>query len=220
MDEVVKALRRAGLESSDMIIGIDYTASNHIQGKRTFGGRCLHDTKSSRRNPYQEVISIMGKTLSQFDDDNMIPVFGFGDETTTPNWKTKEYGCFQIRGSGPNGECHGHDEALQRYTADVAQRTLSGPTNFAPLIDEAIRIVQQEGSYHILIIIADGAVNEKKATADAIVRASNYPMSIVVVGVGYGPWDIMEEFDDELPDRVFDNFQFVNWEEVKENARS
>lgn len=30
----------------------------------------------------------------------------------------------------------------------------------------------------------------------------------------------MEEFDDELPERKFDNFQFVNWNEVKENARS
>jgi len=213
LDEVVKALRKAGLESSDMIIGIDFTKSNTWQGERTFGGRCLH-TLGQKMNPYQEVIECMGRTLANFDDDDMIPVFGFGDLTT------KAKGCFPIRGTGPNGECHTHSQVLQRYTQEVARRTLSGPTNFAPVIDQAINIVQRERSYHILIIIADGAVTAKKQTAQAIVRATNYPLSIVVIGVGDGPWDMMEEFDDELPARKFDNFQFVNWNAVKENARS
>jgi hypothetical protein len=72
-------------------------------------------------------------------------------------------------------------------------------------------IVKSRKSFHILIIIADGQVNEESKTIQAIVEASNYPLSIVVVGVGDGPWDMMEDYDNFLPNRKFDNFQFVNY---------
>ena len=35
-----------------------------------------------------------------------------------------------------------------------------------------------------------------------------------------GPWDVMEEFDDGIPERRFDNFQFVNFYKVLSRAEN
>lgn len=59
--------------------------------------------------------------------------------------------------------------------------------------------------------MCDGAVTERRATTKALVAASKLPLEIVCIGVGDGPWHEMERYDDELPERQFDNFQFVQW---------
>ncbi|KAK9675509.1 hypothetical protein RND81_11G011400 [Saponaria officinalis] len=218
LDEVTTALAEAGLESSNLIVGIDFTKSNEWTGARSFNRRCLHNL-GNKPNPYEEAISIIGQTLSAFDDDNLIPCFGFGDASTHDQdvfsfYDDKRY-------------CQGFEEVLSRYRELAPQLRLAGPTSFAPLIEMATTIVEQSGGqYHVLLIIADGQVTrsvdtepghlspQEQNTVDAMVRASAYPLSIVLVGVGDGPWDMMIEFDDNVPSRAFDNFQFVNFTKI------
>ncbi|ETV63681.1 hypothetical protein, variant, partial [Aphanomyces astaci] len=207
-EELQQSLRKAGLESSNLVVAIDYTKSNEWSGEKSFGGKCLHaiDPSGATVNPYQSVIHIMGRTLEAFDDDKLIPTLGFGDVRT---------GSTSFFHLGVNSNpCHGFDDVLDRYKQLTPTIKLSGPTNFAPVIQETIRIVQRTRQYHILVIVADGQVSNEKETREAIVAASNYPLSIVMVGVGDGPWDMMEEFDDQLPARRFDNFQFVEYNKV------
>ena len=103
----------------------------------------------------------------------------------------------------------------------VKDVVLSGPTSFAPIIRRSMRHVVESGNkFHILVIIADGQMEDEGPTVSAIIDASKLPLSIVLVGVGDGPWDIMEEFDDHLPDRRFDNFQFVDFHSIREARHS
>eukprot|EP00727_Mastigamoeba_balamuthi_P014736 m51a1_g9889 hypothetical protein (275) ;mRNA; r:41284-42834 len=211
LEEVQQALRKVGLESSNLILGIDYTKSNTWTGEKSFGGRSLHHLDAAARNPYQTVIDVVARTLEPFDDDKLIPAYGFGDVTTTDRAVFPFY--------PDEHPCLGVAEVLQRYTEITPHVNMSGPTSFAPLIEKAIEIVSKTHQYHILVIIADGQVTNEKTTADAVIKASDYPISIIMVGVGDGPWDMMEEFDDKLPQRKFDNFQFVNFTELQSKRR-
>jgi E3 ubiquitin-protein ligase RGLG len=66
----------------------------------------------------------------------------------------------------------------------------------------------------------DGRLSpQEQATIQAIVEASHYPLSIVMVGVGDGPWDAMQHFDDCIPERAFDNFQFVNFTDIMSTSK-
>ncbi|KAJ3679066.1 hypothetical protein LUZ60_017077 [Juncus effusus] len=218
LTQVTEALAQAGLESSNLIVGIDFTKSNEWTGKLSFGRKCLHHLGNTP-NPYEQAISIIGRTLSVFDEDNLIPCFGFGDASTHDQEVFSFY--------PDNRPCDGFEEALNRYREIVPNLRLAGPTSFAPIIETAIGIVDSTGGqYHVLLIIADGQVTrsvdtqsgqlspQERATIDAIVKASQFPLSIVLVGVGDGPWDMMHEFDDNIPFRAFDNFQFVNFTEI------
>ncbi|EPS60918.1 hypothetical protein M569_13882, partial [Genlisea aurea] len=218
LDQVSEALARAGLESSNLIIGIDFTKSNEWTGKNSYNGLSLHHTGTGL-NPYEQAITIIGKTLAAFDDDNLIPCFGFGDAST------HDQDVFSFCSDGRS--CNGFEEVLSRYRELVPNLKLAGPTSFAPIIEMAMSVVNRSGGqYHVLLIIADGQVTrsvdteygqlspQEQRTVQAIVEASKLPLSIILVGVGDGPWYTMKEFDDNIPAREFDNFQFVNFTET------
>ncbi|CAI9784000.1 unnamed protein product [Fraxinus pennsylvanica] len=218
LEKVKEALAQSGLESSNLIIGIDFTKSNEWTGKHSFNQKSLHHIGEGL-NPYEHAISIIGRTLSAFDEDNLIPCFGFGDVTTHDRDVFSFY---------PNNKpCNGFEEVLSRYRDIVPNVKLAGPTSYAPIIETAIGIVDQSGGqYHVLLIIVDGQVTrsvdtsigqlspQERSTVDVIVKASDYPLSIVLVGVGDGPWHTMQKFDDNIPARAFDNIQFVNFTKI------
>lgn len=77
--------------------------------------------------------------------------------------------------------------------------------------------------FHILFIIADGKISDENEneSIQAIIDASQYPLSIVVIGVGDGPWNTMIKFDNRLcAMSKFDNFQFVDFHQAIKNSKT
>ncbi|MDD9950625.1 MAG: hypothetical protein OXT67_03575 [Zetaproteobacteria bacterium] len=228
VEEVHAELARQGLESSNMVVGIDFTKSNNNTGKKSYGGKKLHTiSPAPHRNPYQNVIHILGRALHDFDDDDIIPAYGFGDI------RTRDKSVFPI--SWGSRECEGFqqlEEAYVRYAQSINKPgglRLSGPTSMVPLIKQAIHIVTQAGGYHILVVIADGSVTNYAENQQALIEASRYPLSVVIVGVGDGtgygnlddsqPFSQMLQLDDDVEGKLFDNVQFVNFSELWESTK-
>jgi len=227
-EDVTNAMRDAGVDQCQVIIGIDFTASNEWQGRTTNHGFSLHNvTSKSYHNPYLRVITVLKHTLKDLvyghglhdgmsqlqsrKQKSQIHAFGFGDSIT------KDQKTFTLRKDGL--PCQHFDDVLASYRECATRIVLGGPTSYAPVIYKAINIVEHTKQFHLLVIIADGQFVDEEPTAKAIVAASFFPLSIVVVGVGDGPWDILHSFDDWLPQRQFDNFQFVEYTNVlKDNS--
>lgn len=219
-EQVVQGLRESGLESSNLIIAFDFTGSNKTQGLSSYcphfakhvGGfkyQNLHHLSPEWLNPYQQVIEAITTILAPFDDDQVYPLYEFG----SMNSKNHSVTDIKIDGQWPMGTA----QVMQCYNDYVSSHNMSGPTSFAPAIDRAVQIVKENRyEYHILLIITDGKVTGKDnlgATYEAIKRATKYPLSIVVVGVGDGPFDDPDEMDDNVQGD-FDNLQFVNFTQI------
>ncbi len=204
-NEIHDDLRKFGMENVQSIIAIDVTASNIRSGLKTFGGKSLHTLSQTVLNPYQTCVTVLDRINKPFDDDGLIPCYYFGDVHT----KNHSVRPFKL----DDEPCQGAAELLEVYARVIPTLTLSGGTNFAPIIHKAVEWVRRTGEYHILYILTDGIVvdDDLKDTRQAIIEASQWALSIVIIGVGDGPWDEMKHLDNDLPERKFDNVQFVDF---------
>lgn len=77
--------------------------------------------------------------------------------------------------------------------------------------------------YHILLILTDGAIHDMRETKDLIVECSDYPLSIIIIGIGSADFSNMIELDgDEVTltnskgeKARRDIVQFVKFEDFK-----
>ena len=121
-----------------------------VSGEHSFKRQSLHHIGNSP-NPYEQAISIIGKTLAAFDEDNLIPCYGFGDSSTHDQDVFSFY--------PDKRRCNGFEEVLSRYREMVPNIQLAGPRSFAPIVEMATTIVDRSGGkYHILVILANGQV--------------------------------------------------------------
>jgi hypothetical protein len=91
---------------------------------------------------------------------------------------------------------------LGAYRQCLDRVYLNGPTLFSHILRNAIQLASRPWDpetqyYHILLIITDGAIHDMAETKELVVTASNYPLSIIIVGVGNADFSAMEALDSD-----------------------
>lgn len=89
---------------------------------------------------------------------------------------------------------------MMMYKNALTHVELAGPTYFAPLIEETMKLAyncKQQGSntYQTLLILTDGEIHDMDRTIDLIIQAAQLPLSIIIVGVGNADFSNMNKLD-------------------------
>ncbi|WOH04514.1 hypothetical protein DCAR_0623923 [Daucus carota subsp. sativus] len=177
----------------NFMVAVDFTASN---GNPRSPESLHYVDPSGRLNAYQQAIMEVGEVLQFYDSDRRFPAWGFGGKTLDGVVSH----CFNLNGS-PNGvEVEGVGGIMAAYTYALNNVSLCGPTLFGQVINRAAELAAQSASsdyrkYFVLLIITDGVLTDLQETTDSIVRASDLPLSILIVGVGNADFKQMEILD-------------------------
>ena len=189
LDYIKKGGIRIGLN-----IGIDFTNSN----KPANDPNSLHSiVNKNQKNPYERAMLTCGKILEYYDYDLLFPVYGFG---AVVNGETSY--CFNINFED-NPEIELVDKIIEVYHECIQKILFSGPTYFAPIINKIISNMKEQNDpreYQVLMILTDGIIQDMTDTIDALVEASYYPLSVIIIGIGNTNFAKMEQLDgDEIP---------------------
>ena len=96
-------------------------------------------------------------------------------------------------------QCQGVEGVLEAYKKCLDVVQLNGPTHFTPVIKHMTRQAEKYKSkptvYSILLIITDGIITDMEETKEAIIDASDLPLSIIIVGVGDEDFSQMDQLD-------------------------
>lgn len=187
---------KSGL-SINMSIAIDFTKSNGDFRKKS----SLHYFSKNFENHYEKAIKICGQIVGQYDSDKIYPVYGYG--AIVPN-QSKVSHCFNLNLSeDPNIKTI--EKVLDVYHENIQKLIFKFPTNFAHIIKKVIKeskanLKNTIKNYEIILIMTDGKFDDSQATIDAIVEASYYPISILIIGIGDRNFDNMNvlEIDDAI----------------------
>jgi len=156
----------------------------------------LHYNKPGVMNQYEAAIRAVGQILAEYDHDKRFPCFGYGG--LLPTRVTSH--CFALNGNPQQPECYGVEGILHAYKQALYNVALSGPTNFATVIQTACQyasklVNQQSQEYFTLLIVTDGAICDMDNTIEQIIQGSTLPLSIIIVGVGQADFSAMETLD-------------------------
>ncbi|KAF0891980.1 hypothetical protein E2562_011356 [Oryza meyeriana var. granulata] len=184
----------------NFMVAVDFTASN---GNPRLPDSLHYIDPTGRPNAYQRAILEVGDVLQYYDPAKRFPSWGFGARPIDGPVSH----CFNLNGSTYQPEVEGIQGIMSAYISALRNVSLAGPTLFGPVISTATALANQslasnQQKYFVLLIVTDGVVTDFQETIDAIIKASDFPLSILVVGVGGADFKEMEFLDPNKGERL------------------
>uniref|UniRef100_A0A452YZ23 VWFA domain-containing protein n=1 Tax=Aegilops tauschii subsp. strangulata TaxID=200361 RepID=A0A452YZ23_AEGTS len=184
----------------NFMVAVDFTASN---GDPRVPQSLHYIDPSGRPNSYQQAILGVSEVLQFYDNDRRFPAWGFGAKI--PRGSVSH--CFNLNASTNDCEVVGVEGIMSAYSSTLYSVSLAGPTLFGPVISKAAEIASHSvqygnNKYFVLLIITDGVITDQQETKDSIVRASDLPLSILIVGVGNADFTQMRILDADFGKRL------------------
>ena len=84
-------------------------------------------------------------------------------------------------------------------------------TTLAPVLYKTMELIAKSKTYTILYILTDGDLGSITRDSQSVIDASRFPMSISAIGVGNRECPLLEFFDNNLFERIYDNFSFTKF---------
>jgi hypothetical protein len=184
---------------------IDFTGSNglkHLKSSLHYNNPEYDINNFYTMNDYEKAISSIGYVLEPYDSNKSMEVYGYGG---------KFFGRGNVEFDCPLTDDREHPSVigvagiLEAYHNALQTVKLSGPTNFAPIIKKITNDTVKDlpppyennplPKYHILAIITDGVISDINKTIEAIIDASDHPLSIIIIGVGKENFEKMNVLD-------------------------
>lgn len=188
----------AGLRPG-LVVGIDFTMSNGVPQFPS----SLHYTAPGFINQYMQAIIQVCSVLMEYDEDKLVPVFGFGAKL--PSLSKETLFCFPLNKNVENPFVHSMLGILGVYRTILPTLEFSGPTNFAPLLNQTKKAIEEQYEadpliYTLLLILTDGLCTDMQETIDLLVELADLPLSVIIVGIGDEDFSLMEVLDaDDKP---------------------
>ena len=112
--------------------------------------------------------------------------------------------CFPLNGNPHSPAINSIQGVLQTYRQNLQSIGLAGPTYFGGILEAFNQYTAQVAmhnqgapTYHVMLILTDGFIHDMDKTINSIIDASDFPASIIVVGVGKEDFSLMEQLDSD-----------------------
>ena len=164
----------------EFTVGIDFSDSNGDHSKPN----SLHYLSDESKNDYQKILESLGKLLFKFDCNKKVQALGFGVMKDD-----KPQDCFPLSGDEKKFNLESLEEILEAYIQVVKDKVPSSSNSLFPILKRIEKHAQHylekdKKKYHILIVLTDGVDGSIVNLKNEVVKMSELPISIVIIGVG------------------------------------